>query len=529
MLPAAWMRAVRGAELESPLPSPPRGGRRLESAAIAVPPLPIIVVEDSVSDFELLRLRLRAAGWSAPLVRVETEDELAGTLDQPCVAVISDHQLPGFTSLESLAIVRGRDPDLPFLVLSGTIGPEVAVAVMRAGADDYIMKHDLVRVSPALEHALANAAVRRRRREAEAALAESEARFRALAANLPGVVFQLLDTGRGLALPYVNEGTRRLFGITAEAVEAAPERLFDLVAPDPWEDLGKVLVARSGASPYLNWVRHVSPHARGCAEWIEFHARARTLANGALAWDCVVYDITPQKRAEEELMRSREELRDLAQHLTAVREQERESIARDIHDDVGSTLNAIKFELAWMRSQCRDDALVAEKLTQVDQLLISAIHTSQRIMHDLRPGILDEGIVPSLDWQARSFARRMGMPCTFTASDDDLEVERDCAIALFRICQEALNNVAKHAQATAVDVSLLATDDRLELDVHDNGVGVAPDAMGKRECFGLRGMRERATSLGGGLKVVGERDRGTTVSVWLPRTRSDDVGLEAHA
>jgi len=343
------------------------------------------------------------------------------------------------------------------------------------------------------------------------------------------VVFQLQGTGSALALAYVNEGTRRVFGLTAEEVAAAPERLFDLVAPDPWEDLGKVLLARAGPAPHVSWVRHVSPHARGRAEWIEFHARARTAASGVVVWDCVVYDITPQKRAEADLVRSQEELRDLAQHLTAVREQEREAIARDIHDDVGSTLNAIKFELAWVRSQCGEDARVTAKLAQVDQLLLSAIHTSQRIMHDLRPGILDEGIVPSLEWQARSFEQRMGMPCTFTASDDDLVVDRDCAVALFRICQEALNNVAKHAQATAVDVSLLATGDRLELDVHDNGVGVAPDALGKRECFGLRGMRERVTSLGGGLEVDGERGRGTTVSVWLPRERCEDASLEAGA
>jgi len=136
----------------------------LDSAATAAQPLPIVVVEDSASDFELLCLRLAGAGWNARLTRVETEDELAGALEQPCAAVICDHQLPGFTSLDALAFVRARDPDLPFLVLSGTILPEVAVAVMRAGADDYVMKHDFARVSPAFERALANAAVRRRRR-----------------------------------------------------------------------------------------------------------------------------------------------------------------------------------------------------------------------------------------------------------------------------------------------------------------------------------------------------------------------------
>lgn len=501
----------------------------MDSAATAALPLEIIVVEDSASDFDLLRMRLRAAGWSAQLVRVETEEELVAALAKPCSAVISDHQLPGFTSLESLALVRARDPDMPFLVVSGTIEQEVAVAAMRAGADDYIMKNDLARLSPALERALDDAALRRRRRDTEAALAESEARFRALAANLPGVIFQLHGRGAELSLVYVNEGARRLFGLSSEDIMAKPELLLDKVAPDPWEDVVKVLAARRGPSPYANWVRHVSPRPRGGAEWVELHARARTLATGATMWDCVVYDITPTKRAELELMHSREELRDLAEHLTAVREQEREVIARDIHDDVGSTLNAIKFELAWLKAQCRDRPDVSSKMAQIDQLLNSAIQTSTRIMHDLRPGILDEGIVPSLEWQARAFAQRMGMPCTFTASDDDLVVDRKSAIALFRICQEALNNVAKHAEASAVDVSLLATDERLELDVHDNGKGVTPDVMGRRNCFGLRGMRERALSLGGGLKVGSEPGRGTTVSVWLPRERDDASDDEAQS
>jgi len=501
----------------------------METIATAQSPLHLVVVEDSTSDFELLLLRLKAMGWHTRLTRVETGEELRAALTATCAAVISDHQLPGFGSLEALAIVREFDRYLPFLVVSGTIGQEVAVATMRAGADDYIMKDDLGRLTPSLQRALGVAATRRRQREAEAELAESEARFRALAANLPGIVFQLQGKGNALALVYVNEGSRRLFGIAPGDIMTNPDLLLDRLAPEPWEDMVTVLAAEQTPNAYVNWVRHIDPRPNAGAEWIEVAARARMLPSGVRIWDCVAYDVTPQKRAEEELVQSREELRDLASHLTRVREQERESIARDIHDDVGSTLNAVKFDVAWLKGQLRGQTVVEAKLADTDQLVDHAIHAATRIMHDLRPGILDEGIVPALEWQARSFERRMGVSCGFASSHEDIVVEPDCAIAVFRICQEALNNVAKHAKASAVMVTLVATDERLDLEVRDNGIGVAPDHMRRMDRFGLRGMRERAASLGGELNVAAHENGGTSILLWLPRTRGAAASDESAA
>jgi PAS domain S-box-containing protein len=506
--------ACRIADIGATAPGTPQ----LTTPANTDAPLNIVVVEDSATDFELLALRLKAQGWAATFTRVETPEALREALaDETVAAVISDHQLPTMTSLDALAMVRGSHPYLPFLVVSGTIGQEVAVAAMRAGADDYIMKDDLGRLTPALRRALAMAAARTRQREAEAQLVESEARFRALAANLPGVVFQLQGTGKNLSLIYVNEGSRRLFGLAPEDILADSRLFLELVAPDGRDQMAKLLGSAQSPSAYMNWVRNVDPHPGVTAEWVEVAARARQLPSGATLWDCVVYDVTPQKSAEHELRHSRQELRDLATHLTKVREEEREAIAREIHDDVGSTLNAVKFDLAWLRAQLVDNATLGAKLKQMDQLVDSAIHSSTRIMHDLRPGILDEGIVASLEWQARSFEQRMGITCAFRCSHEDIVLDRDCAVALFRICQEALNNVAKHARAATVDISLAATDARLDLEVRDDGVGVAPGDMRKMDCFGLRGMRERALSLGGALRVSGAPLHGTVIAVWLPR------------
>jgi PAS domain S-box-containing protein len=490
----------------------------LDIAAAIELPLDLVVVEDSATDYELLLLRLQSQGWGVRSQRVETAVELRRALaNQVFAAVISDHQLPSFSSLEALAVVRELDPDLPFLVVSGTIGQEVAVAAMRAGADDYIMKDDLGRLTPALRRALSVAASRRRQREAESELYESEARFRALAANLPGVVFQLQGNEHDLAITYVNEGSRRLFGIAPEDILAEPSLLLDLVAPAANQPMGQALLASLENAGYVDWVRRIERREGAAAEWVEVAARARTLPTGVTIWDCVVYDMTPQKRAEQGLRKSRQALRELGTHLTRVREEERESIAREIHDDVGSTLSAVKFDLAWLKSTLRDDARVESKLKQMDELVDSAIHSSTRIMHHLRPGILDEGIVASLEWQAQSFEQRMDIPCTFTSSHEDIELDRDRAVALFRICQEALNNVAKHAHASTVDIHLSATDARLDLEVHDDGRGVTPGDAEKSECFGLRGMRERALSLGGDLRIGGGPGRGTEIAVWLPR------------
>jgi two-component system, NarL family, sensor histidine kinase UhpB len=482
-------------------------------------PLALIVIEDSPDDYALLTARLARSGRTVDAVRVETRDDLVRTLAaRAWDAVISDHRLPHFTLLEALAVVRAHDGDLPFLIVSGAIGEEVAVEAMRAGADDYLMKDKLGRLEPALTRALEAAAARRRQRTAEQALVESETRFRALTANLPGMVLQLEQQGHRLRLSYVSEGARRLFGVEPEALTRDPGHWLARLPDADAAALMRVLrrAAREGGE--LRWVGRVAP-APGELRWIELSASARPTGPGHAIWDGIVTDITPRQQAEAALTASREELRTLATHQTRVREQEREAIAREIHDDVGSTLTAIKFELAFLRQSLKDDARFTGPLARVGQLIDTAILSSTRIMHDLRPGILDEGVVAALEWQARTFEQRMGIACRFASSHDEIPLSPEQAIAVFRICQESLNNVAKYAKARAVDIRLRAGAGRLTLDIADDGRGIEASELNRPDRFGLRGMRERAQSLGGTVDVRGIAGRGTTVSVALPLAR----------
>jgi two-component system sensor histidine kinase UhpB len=482
--------------------------------ALAPPSLALVVVEDSQDDCDLLVQRLRASGRAVDARRVEDADTLGEALCGGRVdAVVSDHHLPRFSSLDALALVRAHDRELPFIIVSGAIGEEVAVEAMRAGADDYVMKDNLGRLEPALARALAGAAARRRQRNAEAALVESEARFRALTTNLPGMVVQIEHAASELRLVYVSEGARRLFGLPPEALTRSGRWVEDIV-PDDASAL-RALLSAPAPEREVRWVGRLR-HDAG-ERFVELAASARAAGPARFVWDGIVTDITHARKAEAELRASREELRQLASHLTRIREQEREAIAREIHDDVGSTLTGLKFELAYLRNALRGGAMQAN-LARADELLDAAVASSTRIMHDLRPGILDEGVVAALEWQARKFEQRMSIACRFVASHSEIPLASEQAIALFRICQEALNNVAKHASASEVDIHLRATDGRLLLDVRDNGRGISAAEFAKPDRFGLRGMRERAYSLGGSLEVRAD-GCGTQVAVALPLAR----------
>ena len=509
-------------------------------AAAAPPPaesLPLIVVEDSQDHFELIVKRLGAAFGPLRVAHVTDRAGLVAALSRgPYAAVVSDHKLPTFSSLEALAMCRAYDGDLPFVIVSAAIGEEMAVRLMQAGADDVVMKDRLERLAPALARAIEASRSRARRREAEAALVESEARYRSLAANLPGMVFQIeADAGR-LRPVFAGEGARRLFGLPPSHLAVEPGAWLARLVPAHAERLRThFLVATAGITAFewedtpspastssRNWIEEVvetpSDDAAGIApRYVEFTARARRVGPTRVLWDGIAIDITRQKEAERELKRSREELRELASHLAGVRENERAAIARELHDDVGSTLTAAKFQLQWLKGHAGADAALAAKLAQLGTLLDGAITASSRIMHDLRPAILDQGIVAALEWQARSFEQHTSIACRFASSADEIALAPAQSIVVFRVCQEALNNVAKHAEARRVDVMLTCADDGIALEIRDDGRGIDAEAAAQPGRFGLRGMQERALAIGADVSIGGRDDGpGTSVRLLLP-------------
>jgi len=233
----------------------------------------------------------------------------------------------------------------------------------------------------------------------------------------------------------------------------------------------------------------------------------------------VIMDVTERRRAEEELQKSRDQLRALTAQLQNVREEERTRVAREIHDELGQALTAIKLDVtALVRKLPADQEPAVQRGQSILKLLDDAIQSVQRISTDLRPGILDDlGLGAALEWAAEEFETRTGTRCRISMPDEDINVDPDRATALFRIFQEILTNVARHAKATQVNVWLAKENGNLALEVHDNGLGISEEQLSAGKSLGILGMRERARLLGGELIIQGVHGAGTTVRARIPR------------
>jgi PAS domain S-box-containing protein len=235
-----------------------------------------------------------------------------------------------------------------------------------------------------------------------------------------------------------------------------------------------------------------------------------------------VQDITERKRAEEELTYSREQLRNLSMHLQSVREEERTTIAREIHDELGQVLTALKMDLSWLDKKHRGDKSFAERTKSMLSLVDSTIQTVKRISSELRPGVLDHlGLAAAIEWQAKEFEKHTGIACDVSVDPDDMVLDRQYSTTIFRIFQEALTNVARHANATKVRISLVEKEDGISLHVEDNGKGITKKQMNNPQSFGLIGIQERVHFLNGEIRIRGTRNKGTSLTIHIPLEKKE--------
>ncbi len=239
---------------------------------------------------------------------------------------------------------------------------------------------------------------------------------------------------------------------------------------------------------------------------------------------------TDRKRAEERLRESHEQLRALSVYLQYVREEERTRIAREVHDELGQSLTRLKMDLAWLAGRLpRSQRTLLDRLTDMSNHVDATIQSVRRIATELRPGILDDlGLVAALEWQANEFQCRTGIECHVTSTLQDTLLDADLNTAFFRIFQETLTNIMRHANASRVEVRSTQHDDRVVLTVADNGRGITPDEIADRRSIGLLGMEERAALLGGDVEIKGEPGKGTTVTVKIPLAPPRRSGTPFH-
>lgn len=228
-------------------------------------------------------------------------------------------------------------------------------------------------------------------------------------------------------------------------------------------------------------------------------------------------DVTDRHLAGEELRTSRQQLRALAARLQQVREEERTGIAREIHDELGQALTGLRLDIAWMKRHLPQDHEVVAQCGSIIQRIDGTLNAVRRIATELRPSVLDQlGLAAACEWQGQEFSARTGLRVTMELSPDDACIPDEIGSPVFRILQESLTNVARHAQATEVTIRLVQTDDVLALEVSDDGVGIPPERLKGTASLGLVGMRERALACGGQFSIRGRPGGGTTVLLTVP-------------
>ena len=238
---------------------------------------------------------------------------------------------------------------------------------------------------------------------------------------------------------------------------------------------------------------------------------------GRKLFTVILRDVTERQRARDELELSHTRLRELYAAMHEVREAERTRVARELHDELAQWLTALKMDAAWLAARLPREPGVGDRMTRILGVIDTTVASVRRIAADLRPLMLDDlGLVPAIEDLLHGFEERTGLVTRLEVADDDIEVREPHATAVYRMVQEALTNVARHAQASEVSTTLRFDGTRLEVSVRDNGKGMAPTAPSSAKSFGLLGIRERAQTLGGAAKIHSPSGGGTVVEISLP-------------
>jgi PAS domain S-box-containing protein len=232
----------------------------------------------------------------------------------------------------------------------------------------------------------------------------------------------------------------------------------------------------------------------------------------------IARNISDRKQTERQISESSKLLRDLASRLQDIREEERTMISREIHDELGQNLTVLKMQISLLSNKLEDNqGHLKDKLLSASKLIDQSVESVQRIAAKLRPGLLDElGLIPAIEWQSQDFEERTGIKCNYTLPSEDLELDRDKATAIFRIFQEALTNVARHAHAQRISIIMRKVNNSLQLEITDNGRGIKESQIKDPGSLGILGMQERAIVFGGEVMINGVPDKGTNVKVKMP-------------
>jgi len=350
-------------------------------------------------------------------------------------------------------------------------------------------------------------------KNAERELIKKEKKFRDLVELLPQTVYEMDLHGN---FKFTNNYGIQCFGYTHEDINKGVNFL-QLFVPGDREKV-KQNIQSILDDTALKGNEYTSLRKDGSTFQALFYSSPIIQNDKPVGLRGVVIDITDHKKAEQELKNSRDQLRALATHLQSIREEERLIMAREIHDELGQVLTALKMDLIWMQKRLNSYQIdQLKKVQSMSDLVDMTIMTVRRISTELRPGLIDDlGLPAAIEWYCGEFQNRTGIKCNLDLDEKEHIFEQDRLISVFRIFQESLTNVARHSKATKVHARLQFDDHTLKMEIRDNGIGITEDQINSPKSLGLIGLKERVNPWGGKVIISGVHSKGTTVKVILP-------------
>jgi PAS domain S-box-containing protein len=479
--------------------------------------LKLLFLEDNPADAELLQLLLHKAGMHFQAVIASDEAEfLEAMKDNGYHAVLADNALPQYSSMEALKLMRATNPHVAFILVTGTVSEEFAVRIIQQGADDYILKTNLTRLPSAIFNAIEKKRIQREKETAEKEIEKEKEFSISIINSLPGIFFLCDIDGKFLrwnknfqdVCGYSETEIRRMtieYFFTGDSNDYMVKYLEGIFTTGQGETECIFLTKKGRRIPYYLTSKVVSFEQQECLI-------------------CVGMDISASKESETALKELNIELRRVSGHLEKIREEEQARIAREVHDQLGQQLTGLKMDLSWLKKNGDTKYGTDEwqhKIKDMEDMMNEAVQTVRRIASDLRPGILDDfGLVAAMEWHNAEFYKRSGIPVEFDYPDKGVNADPAITIGLFRIYQEALTNIARHAEAKNITTTLEISDNHVSLTIADDGKGF--ESRKKSTSLGLLGMKERANIMKGMLAINSEPGKGTTIIVIVP-LREDET------
>ncbi len=476
-------------------------------------PLRILILEDKPSEAAVIKLELR---------NIRFDHQIEHAIDRASFEklfsefkphlVLSDYNLPQYTGLEALKYTREQSAYIPFILCTGRVNEETAVLCIKEGADDYILKESLARLVSACELAIEHKGNLAAKEKSAHELQQSEANLRAITHNAPDRIYKINLEGDILYLnkPFGEYKIEDLVGTSIfNHIGELHRDTFRQALKEAWENKTNVTLEISGhvKEPLSDWyLCRIGP----------------VLQDGEVeSLILIPSNITEKKIAEIELTELNTKLHELSQHLENVRDEEKKRISMDIHDQLGQELTGSKLGLYWIKQHFQQNGLekadleaVVGKIDYLVDLTTQTIQTVRRIAHQLRPVVLDNiGLIPALEWHIDNYNQSHETQAKLTIKTGDLIFEKDLTTAIYRIVQEALTNIDRHASASIANILLYTSGNQLKLEIEDNGVGIDVAEARKSKSLGLFGIHERIKRWEGKIDIEGVPGKGTSIHI----------------